>query len=378
MSEENKTAFETELKGLIGDLNSEVKRVNGNVDKVQKEMEDFKVEAKSLKDSVADIQTKQNAKPTAEAKKLVEDAYAAAFENWERKGVEAPELKQLQTSSDTAGGYLMPSNKLNQITELAVQYAPIMELATVYNISTGDSLELPKEGTTAFANAITGETATRSATTSGTFELNRIFAYNYEANPLATQKMLDDAAFDIENYINRKIVEQIMVSFSSDAVNGTGANAPMGFAVETLTNSILSDASGALAMATLPELMTAVKPAYRKNGKFACNGSTMATIYALAIASYQPTVSWNANAGRFTLFGADVVEMSEIASISSSTYPIYYGDWAQACAVVKRQDVRVLRNPYRANGFVYFNTSMRLGFKLINELALAKMKSHTS
>ena len=39
MSEENKTAFETELKGLIGDLNSEVKRVNGNVDKVQKEME---------------------------------------------------------------------------------------------------------------------------------------------------------------------------------------------------------------------------------------------------------------------------------------------------------------------------------------------------
>jgi hypothetical protein len=82
----------------------------------------------------------------------------------------------------------MPSNKLNQITELAVQYAPIMELATVYNISTGDSLELPKEGTTAFANAITGETATRSATTSGTFELNRIFAYNYEANPLATQE----------------------------------------------------------------------------------------------------------------------------------------------------------------------------------------------
>ena len=383
MTEETKKLISEEVQPAVASLRDEVKGFTKDVDKVRQALEDFKVEnGKALKEQHDEIMTKLNrekAPSPDEVKKTADKSYEVKFGEYLRKGTPLPEeFKTMSTDVNTAGGYLMPQNQNNRITELAVQYAPMMELAEVITISQGDNLEVPKEGSTAFSAAIAAEGATRSATTSGTIAMDTIYTYCYEANPLITNKLLADSAFPIEPYINKKIAEQIGVTFASDCTVGTGTSEPMGFTVTTNANSVLSGSSAALAIATVPKLALKVKPQYRKNGKWACNGSTLGTLWGLDVAAYGHIMNFNPGSSKFTICGQDCIEMSELADIGASAYPLWYGDFNAACKIVKRADISVLRNPYYAMGFTYFYTQTRLGFLTVLPEALAKMKSNNS
>lgn len=382
MTEEIKKLLVDEVQPAVKSLTDSVKTHADNLDKVQKDLTEFKDKTgKELKEWHDEIMTKLNA-PATPSEKETKDALAVkaekAYNDYVRKGVITPELKGLSTDSDPAGGYLVNPNKANYIIERAVQYAPMLEIATVETISSGDYLDIPGEGSTAYSVATKGERESRTETTAGTFQDNKIFVYDYVASPRATQKMLDDNSYNLEAYTARKVNEQAMLTFAGDCVTGSGAGKPTGFTVPTLTNTVLSGSSGALAIATLPKLQMAVKPPYRRAGRWACNGTTLATIWGLAVSAYQPTMAWNPASGRYTLMGQDVIEMSELPNIGASAYPIYYGDWAQACTVVRRADITVLRDPYTNKPYVTFDFTLRYGFKVTNEIALAKMKSNNS
>lgn len=383
MTEEIKKLINEEVQPAVASLRDEVKGFTKDVDKVRQALEDFKAEnGKALKEQHDEIMTKlnrQTAPSPDEEKKAKVDEYEVKFADYLRKGTPLPEeFKTMSTDVNTAGGYLMPQNQNNRITELAVQYAPMMDLAEVITISQGDSIEFPKEGSTAFSVSIQAEGATRSATTSGTLAMDTIYTYIYEANPLVTNKLLADSAFPVEPYINKKIAEQIGVSFMGDCVTGTGTGEPTGFTVTTNANSVLSGSSAALAIATVPKLALKVKPQYRRNGKWACNGTTLGVLWGLDVAAYGHIMSFNPGSNVFTICGQDCIEMSELADIGASAYPLWYGDFNAACKIVKRQDINVLRNPYLAPGFTYFYTTTRLGFLTVLPEALAKMKSNNS
>lgn len=386
--------YHGEVKKMVESMNNDIKTFGGNIDKVQTEMEKIKAEVKAAKDSLGVVETKLNAPPAPtpeQAKGEQKAAWNRFLHTGDKKFIEylTPEDKEvallspvgkkmLSADSDPAGGYLMPQNQLREMIKLEVDYCPMMELARVIPISEGDSITVPKKGTTDMAVAIKGERDTRSATTSPTVENVRINVYDYEATPLATNKMVSDPMFPLESWLNDEWAEQSMKNFSGDCATGTGVGEPTGFTVETV-QSVLSGASGALAIATLPKLMTAVKRGYRKNGKWAANGATIATVYGLALTTgYQPWVGVNPVSGEFMFGGKDVIEMPELPDIGSSAYPIYFGDWQRACWIIKRADVELIRNPYAAMGFTYFYYKTRLGFKLVNAAAIAKMKSNNS
>lgn len=373
MDEKIMNEFITESQKAFEGLKSDIKQNADNTDKVRKELEEFKKEWSELKAS--------SSRPFAPDIKNTDKEKSKKFWQALKTGdlQTLAEFKSMNAGSDAAGGYIMPTERLAEIKEKAVQYCPMMELASVIQISQGDVIEIPLEGD-ALGVAITSETASRTETsTANAFSLARISVYDYEARPLVTNKLLADALFDLESYITKKITEQIMVDFGSDCVVGTGSGEPTGFTAMTGVGSVLSGSAGALSLATIPKLLGAVKPAYRKNGKWACNGTTWGIIAGLAITGgYQPIIGYNAQSGRFTLLNQDVVEMSELPDIGASAYPLWYGDWNQACTVIQRADIEVLRNPYVSMGFTYFYTKMRLGFYTTTPEAIAKMKSNNS
>lgn len=398
LTQENLDKFSNEIKSMTKSLEDSVKTHGTDIDKVRGEMEAFKTQAAALKASVDGLETKSNAPPAQSAEVSEKEAKAALDREWKKflhtgdkkfighlteedKAVATLSpigKKMLATDSDPAGGYLIPQNKLREMITLEVDYCPMMELARVLTISEGDSLSIPKKGTTSMAVAVAGERETRSATTSPTVEQVNIHTFNYEANPLATNQMVSDSMFPLETWLADEWAEQSMYTFAADVVSGTGAGKPTGFTAETV-QSCLSGASGALAIATLPKLMTTVKKGYRRNGKWAANGATIATVYGLALTTgYQPFVGFNPTSGEFTFGGKEAIEFPELPDIGSSAYPIYFGDWSRACWIVKRADVELIRNPYLTMGFTYFYYKVRLGFKLVNAAAIAKMKSHTS
>ena len=395
MTEELKQYHE-ELKGLLSNTNQQIKSHAENIDKVQSDLEKLKIELKSAKEEITKIETKTNA-PSAptqnskEAEALLIKGFKAYLQTGDMKYIQyltdedkaiaafSPlGQKTLAANVDTSGGALVPIVYQRELIAAETNYCPMLEIARLINISEGDVVEVPKQGSTRMGVSVTSETESRIETTNPTLEKIRIQVYDYEARVKATNKLVSDAMFPLDEWLNEEWAAQSAAQFGADCVVGAGDAGPKGFTAETV-QSVLSGSAGALSISTLPKLMMAVKPAYRKNGKWAANGATIASVWGLALTTgYQPFVGINPATGALTFAGKDVVEMAELPDIGASAYPIYFGDWMRACWVVNRLDIEVLRNPYLDMGFTWFYFKARRGFALVNSEAIAKMKSNNS
>ena len=401
MEQKEFNEYHNEITKLFDATNKEIKShaqdldaVRQNLETMQKEVKGLADEAKALKTSTETIETKFNAISTkqTETKVDLKELFAKFLKTGEAKYYEhltdkdkivlmnSPlfQQKTLATTPDSAGGALVPITYQRELITLESNYCPMMDLARVITLAEGDILEVPVQGSTRMGVSVTAETDSRTETTNPDLERMRIQLYDYEARVKATNKLVNDAFFPLEDWLGAEYAAQVGAQFGDDVVLGTGSSGPTGFTAETV-QSVVSGASAALAIATLPQLMMKVKPAYRKNGKWAANGKTIATVYGLALTTgYQPFVGVNPTNGAITFMGKDVVEMSELPDIGASAYPIYFGDWAQACWVVTRADMQLLRNPYVNMGYTWFYFTSRRGFKLVKAEAIAKMKSNNS
>lgn len=131
--------------------------------------------------------------------------YKAAFDNYLRKGMDAGleqlQLKALSVGSDANGGYLVPSEMSATIIRIVNEGSPLRQLASVETISS-DSLDLIEDTTD--VEAVWGdETTDRSATdsTTPTIGRNTIDTFEMYTQPKATQKLIDDSAINLEQWI---------------------------------------------------------------------------------------------------------------------------------------------------------------------------------
>lgn len=374
--------FAEESKGLFGGLMEKVKALGGDTDAIRTAFDAFKAEQASLKDEVADIATKMNRLP-ADGKTDAEKAegeYKAAFNGYLRKGDDrmAPEqLKVLSTNPDSEGGYLMPRNLSTEILAAASQFAPIRALARIITISQGDSFEQPTlEGTMGVGRV--GEKTARTDTSTHTFGKITIPTHEYYAQPPITQKMVDDVAVNVESFIQEKVGGAFDTLVADDYVEGDGINKPVGFTTK-VTASVLSGTAGVITLAGMNKLYTKVKPAYRKNGTYAMNGATLASLLALAAASQQPLLMPNVQTGDgLKYLGKPIIEMSELPDEGAGNYPVYFGDFQRGYWIVDRQGMRVLRDPYTSKPYILLYTTWRTGGDCVMPEALAKMKSNNA
>lgn len=379
MEIKNFEEFTNETKKMFESLTNEVKTFANDRDKIVDKLNKFEKDVADMKHTVTTLESKANTPPHAQEETARMEVAKAkkAINDYIRKGTPIPsEVKGLYGDSGSTGGYTIPENLYPGIVEKAVQYCPMLDIATIITITKGNSLKVPVENGVFEVNTRTERTAA-TETAASTFDRPTIDLYDYVAEPRASRDFLDDSGVDVEGYLNRAAAKYLAATFGAQCVTGTGTNQPTGFTAETV-QSVLSGASGALQISTLPNLMMTVKAPYRVNGKWACNGTTLGVIIGLAASANQKVVDFNATTGRFTIFNKDVIEMPELPDIGASAYPLYFGDWQEACWVVKKADLNLLQDPYTARPDVKFVFTMRYGFKLVLPEAIAKMKSNNS
>src|SRR5277367_3605994 len=119
-------------------------------------------------------------------------------------GLEALQTKALSVTSDPDGGYLVTPTMSATIIQAIFETSPMRQIAAVETIST-DSLDMIDDhtsltaGWTAEAVDITTDTATP------TLAKRNIPTNELYAQPKATQKLVDDAAIDVEAWLAGKI-----------------------------------------------------------------------------------------------------------------------------------------------------------------------------
>jgi HK97 family phage major capsid protein len=379
MEIKNFDEYANETKKMFESLTNEVKTFANDRDKILDKLNKFEKDVADVRNAVTTLESKANTPPhTPEEDEKIEMAKAKkAINDYIRKGIPMPsEIKGLYGDSGSTGGYTIPENLYPGVVEKAVQYCPMLSLATVITITKGNSLKVPIESTVLAVDTRTERTSA-AETDAPTFNRPTIDIYDYVAEPRASRDFLDDSGIDVEGYLNRAAAKYLAATFGAQCAIGTGTNQPTGFTAETV-QSVLSGAAGALQINTLANLMMKVKAPYRVNGKWACNGNTLATIIGLASGVYQKVVDFNPATGNFTIYNKDVIEMPELPDIGASAYPLYFGDWTEACWVVRKSDINLLQDPYTARPDVKFVFTMRYGFKLVLPEAIAKMKSNNS
>ena len=317
------------------------------------------------------------------------DTGTSAFVNgYLRRGSEV-ELKSFSGTVASDGGYAVPQEIDAAIDATLKNISPIRSIANVVRVgSAGYRKLVTQNGVT---SGWASETATRPETATPIFnEIVPSFGELY-ANPAATQAMLDDAAFDVENWLADEIATEFAKAEGAAFVNGDGVNKPKGFLRSEVASTgdatrafgtlqyVAAGAAGGFAAANpqdrLIELVHALRAPYRQGASWVMNASTLATIRKFKTSDgafiWQPGLS----AGRpDMLLGYPVVEAEDMPDIAAGSLSIAFGNFRAGYLIAERTETNILRDPYSNKPYVHFYATKRLGGAVTNSEAIKLMK----
>jgi HK97 family phage major capsid protein len=302
-------------------------------------------------------------------------AYKKALSAYMKKGIDMPhdvlaaepEYKDMQVGVDADGGYLVSPETSSEIVKKIYESSPMRQLASVMTIGT-DSLEMLYDGGEAGASWV-GETQARPKTDTPQLKKIVIPVNELYANPAVTQKLLDDAAVNIEAWLADKVREVFARKENTAFISGDGVLKPKGiFAYDSGTGfnqieRVETAANNAVTGDDLLSLQIALKEGYQGNASWLINRLQIGAIRKLKDSQgayiWQPGLQAgvpNLLLGRPMYMAADLP-----SSITATTDHAAYGDFRAGYQIVDRFGIRVLRDPYTAKPFVLFYTTKRVG-----------------
>jgi HK97 family phage major capsid protein len=279
--------------------------------------------------------------PAAESKR-----YSEAYWAWARRGtaeiepeqkrllrrgaVGAAEMRAQGISTAAGGGFLVPEDFRNRLVETMKFFGSVITVAENITTSTGAVLPWPTNDDTANVGAILAENTvpTEQDVVLGETQLDS-YTYTSKLTRVSWQLLQDDA-FDLENWLPRKHGERIGRITNQHFTTGTGTSQPQG--VQTASVIGKTGATGQTTTVTgddLIDLVHSVDVAYRnERSRFMLHDLSLAKIRKLKDANnmylWQPSVQ----AGTpDALLGHGIVVNNDMPQMAASTKSILFGDF---------------------------------------------------
>lgn len=299
------------------------------------------------------------------------------------------EVRDLGITTSTLGGYFVPQGFVYDIMVALKAVGPLIENVTELPTATGQPLPYPTSidtsGTPATWNMATvlgeGQPATELDMAIGHIMLG---AWKYSTGlVLVSLELLQDSAFNIEDYLKAQFALRLARGWTNDLTNGTGsANGyPYGLlnaatasgqtVVGAKPNSGNSNDTGANSLGTddFINLIYSVDPLYRIGAKFVMHDTTIASLARMKDTFGRPL--WapkDANtAVPNEIFGYPIVYDQYMPVIAASANTVLFGDLKKyIMRRVKELSVLVLRERYAEKGQVGFVGFARMDGNLID------------
>ncbi|MEH6724936.1 MAG: phage major capsid protein [Hyphomicrobiales bacterium] len=321
-------------------------------------------------------------------------AHAAAFDKFFRKGADNGladlEVKAaLTTQSDPDGGYSVPTQTESTIDRVLGTMSALRGLSRVMNISTDEHKKLVNVGGT--TSGWVGEEDTRPNTENPTVREILINVHEIYAQPLATQKTLDDAEINIEQWLADEIATEFAEQEGAAFITGNGVKKPRGILTyNTAENAsyewgkigykVTGHASGFAATDPADafiSLFYSLKPGYRSNASFLTSDAVMETIRKMKDGDdtylwAPPTMDMPAR-----ILGKPVYTDDNMNALGSNAFPVAFGDWSRGYLIADRVGIRVLRDPFTQKPYIKFYTTKRVGGGVVNFEAIKLLKCST-
>lgn len=394
--------MKTETKARAGtgmsegpDPAAEVKTaLAGFLKEVKGFQDEVKMKMQQQEERLTMLQTKTFAGRPALATAASEEApHQKAFAAYLRSGDDdglrglVLEGKALNTAVAAEGGYLVDPQTSETIRGVLRSTASIRQIANVVNVeaTSFDVLVDHSELGSGWAS----ETAALTETTTPQIDRISIPLHELAAMPKASQRLLDDTAFDIETWLANRIADKFARAEAAAFVSGDGVDKPTGFLTHTkLANAswtwgnlgyVATGAAGDFAAVNasdaIVDLVYALEAEYRANATFVMNSKTAGAVRKMKDADGRFLWSDGLAAGEpARLMGYPVLIAEDMPDIAADAYAIAFGDFKNGYTVAERPDLRVLRDPFSAKPHVLFYASKRVGGDVSDYAAIKLLK----
>lgn len=325
--------------------------------------------------------------------------YSRTFASWFRKGDQENDLKAANATGtrqavqaamsggvDDAGGYLAPVEWDRRVNKALVPISPMRQVARV--IPTTVRAYSTLYSADGWGSGWVGETAARPATTTPSLDALTFPHGEIYANPGITQNLLDDADFNLAQWLSDEVGEEFAKQEGVAFISGNGTNKPRGLLTYVDGGAsddhhpggnlavVLSGAAAALPNGDgLIDFVYGLPAPYRQNARWMMNSMT-----AAAIAKFKDgdgNYLWRETyvAGQpATLLGYPVVIDENMPDVAAGALPIAFGDFQRGYVINDRQGIRVLRDPYTNKPYVHFYTTKRVGGGVDDPKAIRLLK----
>ncbi|WP_210527513.1 phage major capsid protein [Rubellimicrobium arenae] len=329
-------------------------------------------------------------RPMLAAQAGLEAPHQKAFDAYVRSGDDAGfrslayEGKAMSSAVAADGGVLVSPQAAESIRQILVSTASIRSIASVVAVENG-SLDILIDRGEVSAGWAT-ETGAAAESSTGILEKINIPLYELAAQPKASQRLLDDAAFDVETWLAGRIAEKFARSESAAFVSGNGVDKPKGvLSYPAVANSgwtwgnlgyVASGGAGALtSIDPLVDLVYALPAQYRARATFVMNSRTTGVLRKLKDSDGRFLWSDGMVAGEpARLMGYKVLICEDMPDIAASSFSIAFGDFESGYTIAERPDLRVLRDPYSAKPHVLFYATKRVGGGVTDFAAIKLLK----
>lgn len=313
-------------------------------------------------------------------------AFAAYLRSGDDDGLRGLEMqgKAMNTAVAGDGGYLVDPQTSDTIKGTLSGTASLRAVASVVTVD-ATSYDVLVDHTELGAGWAS-ETSNLTETDSPQIDRISIPLHELSALPKASQRLLDDSAFDIEGWLAGRIADKFARSEASAFINGDGLDKPKGLLTyPTVDNEVWAwgnigyvptGEAGSIGDGdAIVDLVYALGAEYRAGASFVMNSKTAGLIRKLRDNDGRFLWSDGLAAGEAArLLGYPVLVAEDMPDIADDATAIAFGDIAAGYTVAERPDLRVLRDPFSAKPHVLFYATKRVGGAVSDFAAIKLLK----
>ena len=285
------------------------------------------------------------------------------------------------------GGYLVDPQMSQRITGVLRNASSLRQIANVVTVDATAYDVIVDHGD--LGSGWATEIGPLMETDTPQVERISIPLHELSALPKASQRLLDDSAFNIEEWLADKIADKFARAESAAFVLGDGIDKPTGFLYHGgVSNGTWSwgklgyiptgqdgDFFSNDGGDSIVDLVYSLGARYRANGTFVMNSKTTGAVRKLKDADGRFLWSDGLAAGEpARLLGYPVLIAEDMPDIGVGSYAIAFGDFEAGYTIPERPDLRILRDPFSAKPHVLFYATKRVGGDVSDFAAIKLLK----
>ena len=343
--------------------------------------------------TMLNAKTMSYGRPALSARAEVDAPHQKAFNAYLRSGDDdglrglTLEGKAMSTAVAADGGYLVDPQTADRIRSMLFATSSLRSIANVVQVE-ATSFDVIVDRSEVGSGWAT-ETAATTETATPIIERISIKLHELAAMPKASQRLLDDSAFDVEGWLAEKIATRFIRAEAAAFINGDGVDKPKGILLPTkvanaswtwgnlgyVPTGAAADFAAVNPADCIVNLVYALGADYRANAAFVMNSKTVGAVRKMKDADGRFLWSDGLAAGEPSrLMGYPVLVCEDMPDISANAFAIAFGDFRAAYTIAERPDLRILRDPFSAKPNVLFYANKRVGGDITDFAAIKLLR----